>query len=80
MVLRGNFSGLICSTDPVKVSKDTASLFICTRKKFFAGGCVFFLSNVINGGLLGHLGPTETLEMSATQASPNVAEVLCQSK
>jgi len=38
MALRRNFSGLVCSTDPVKVSKDTASLLVCTRKKFFAWG------------------------------------------
>jgi len=26
VALRGNFSGLVCSTDPVEVSKDAASL------------------------------------------------------
>jgi len=57
MALRGNFSGPVCFTDPVKVSKDTASLLVCTRKKIFAGGCSFFESDVISGGLLGHLGP-----------------------
>jgi len=58
MALRGNFSGLVCSTDLVKVSKDTASLLVCTRKKIFLlGGCGFFVSDVISGGLLGHLGP-----------------------
>jgi len=29
------FSGPVCSTDPVKVSKHTASLLVCTRKKIF---------------------------------------------
>jgi len=53
---RGNFSGLVCSTDPVKVSKDAASLLVCTQKVFFAWGCGFFVSDVISGGLLGHLG------------------------
>jgi len=56
VALRWNFSSPVCSTDPVKVSKDAASLLVCTRKKFFAWGCGFFLSDVKNGGLLGHLG------------------------
>ena len=42
MALRGNFSGLVCSTDPVKVSKDTASLLVCTLKKFFCLGVRVF--------------------------------------
>jgi len=42
MALRGNFSGLECSTDLVKVSKDAASLLVCTRKKIFCLGSVFF--------------------------------------
>jgi len=38
-----DFSGLVCSTDPVKVSKDAASLLVCTRKKiFFAWGMRVF--------------------------------------
>ena len=28
-----------------------------SKKKFLLGGCGFFMSDVINGGLLGHLGP-----------------------
>jgi len=55
MALRRNFSGLVCSTDPVKVSKDAASLLACTRKKIFAWGG--FVSDVMSGGLLVHLGP-----------------------
>ena len=35
LALRGNFSSPVCSTNPVKVSKDTASLLVCTRKKIF---------------------------------------------
>ena len=31
VALHGNFSGPACSTDPVKVSKDTASLLVCTQ-------------------------------------------------
>jgi len=42
---------------PDKVSKDVASLLVCTRKNFFAWGCRFFVSDVISGGLLGQLGP-----------------------
>jgi len=38
MALRGNFSGPVCSTDPVKVSKDAASLLVCTRKNIFCLG------------------------------------------
>jgi len=57
VALRWNFSCPVCSTDPVKVSKDAASLLVSTRKKFFAWGCGFFVSDVISGGLLDHLGP-----------------------
>jgi len=55
VALQGNFSGPVSSTDPVKVSKDAASLLVCTRKKLFClGGCGFFVSDVISEGLLGH--------------------------
>jgi len=41
----------------VEASKDAASLLVCTRKKYFClGACGFFVSDVISGGLLGHLG------------------------
>jgi len=36
--LRGNFSGLVCSTDPVKVSQDAENLLVVLKKKFFAWG------------------------------------------
>ena len=53
-----NISDLVCSTDPVEVSKHTASLLVCTQKKIFLlGECGFLVSDVISGGLLGHLGP-----------------------
>jgi len=55
VALHENLSGPVCSTDPVKVSKDAARLLVCTRKKCFCLGCVFFVSDVISGGLLGHL-------------------------
>ena len=42
VALCGNFSGPVCSTDPVKVSKDVASLLVSTRKKFFCLGLRFF--------------------------------------
>jgi len=57
VALRGNFSSLVCSTGLVKVSKDAASLLVCTRKKIFCLGDAGFLSEVISGRLLGHLGP-----------------------
>ena len=58
MTLQRNFSGPVSATDPVKGSKDVASLVACTQKKIFlGGGCRFFVSDVISRGLLGHLGP-----------------------
>ena len=42
VALRGNFSGPVCSADLVKVSKDTPSLLVCTRKKFFCLGVWVF--------------------------------------
>jgi len=58
MALRENISTPISVTDLVEVSKDAASLEACTQKKiFWLGVRVFFVSDVISGGLLGHLGP-----------------------
>jgi len=57
VALSGNFSSLVCATDPVKGSKDAASLLVCTRKNVLPEGCGFFVSYVISEGLLGHLGP-----------------------
>jgi len=57
MSLCGNISAPIRVTNLVEASKDAASLLVCTLKKFLLGGCVFFVSDVISGGLLGHLGP-----------------------
>ena len=54
MALRGNISAPAWVANLVEVSKDAASLVVCTRKKFF--GCGFFVSDVISGGLFGHLG------------------------
>jgi len=57
VALHGNLCGLAYATDLVKVSNDAASLVACTQKNFLVGGCGFFVSDVISGGLLGHLGP-----------------------
>ena len=52
MALRGNISAPVQVTDLVEVSKDAASLVVCTQKKSFGWGCRFFVSDVISGGLL----------------------------
>jgi len=57
VVLRGNISAPVRVTDLVEASKDAESLVVCTRKKLFAWGVQFFVSEVISGGLFGHLGP-----------------------
>jgi len=43
--------------EPFKDSKDLVSLLVCTQNKFFDWGVRIFVSGVISGGLLGHLGP-----------------------
>jgi len=50
-----NFSRSVSATDLVKASNNVASLLVCTRKNFF--GCGFFVSDIISGRVLGHLGP-----------------------
>jgi len=57
VALQGNFTGLVSAIDPVKGSKDMASLVACIRKIFLGGVCGFFVSDIISGGLSGHLGP-----------------------
>jgi len=52
-----NISVPVQVADLVETSKDAASLLVCTQKNFLLGGCRFFVSDVISGGLLGHLGP-----------------------
>jgi len=42
MALRRNFSGPVSATDPVKSSKDLASLVVSTQKYFWLGGEDFF--------------------------------------
>ena len=56
MALSGNISALVQATDLAEVSKKAASLVVCTRKNFLVGGCWFFVSDVISGGLFGHHG------------------------
>jgi len=56
MALRRNNSAPVRVTDLVEASKDAASLLV-VLEKFFCLGCVFFVSDVISAGLLGHLGP-----------------------
>jgi len=46
----------VLPTDLVEVSKEAESLVVCTRKRFFGGGCGFFASDADSGGLFGHLG------------------------
>ena len=51
MALCGRSSGLVSTTDPVKSSRLGKSCIL----RF--GWCGFFASDIISGGLLGHLGP-----------------------
>jgi len=57
VALRGNIPAPVQVTELVEVSKDVANLVVCTREIiFWLGGAGFFVSDVISGGLLGHLG------------------------
>ena len=55
VALRWNISAPVRVTDLVEVSKDLASLVVCTRTEIFWLGMCFFVSNVISGGLFGQL-------------------------
>jgi len=57
VALRARNLGAESGRELFKGSKDTTSLIVCTRKKFFWFGVGFFVSDVISGGILGHLGP-----------------------
>jgi len=47
-----------CTRELFNGSNGSASLVDCTWKKIFSlEGCRFFVTDVISGGLLGHLGP-----------------------
>jgi len=55
VALHGNTSTPVWVTDLVEVSKDAASLVVCTRKKYFGWEYGFFMSDVISGRFFGHL-------------------------
>jgi len=56
VALCGNISAPVRVTDLVEASEDAASLLVALEKNFFVWD-VGFVSDVISGGLLGHLGP-----------------------
>ena len=57
MVLHAHNSGAKSGRELFNGSKDVASLLVRTRKNFLVGECGFFVSDVISGAFLGHLGP-----------------------
>ena len=56
VALCGNSSAPVSITDLVEVSKDAASLVVCTRKNFFGSGVLFFVIDIISRGVFGHVG------------------------
>jgi len=48
-------SGAKSAAELFKDSKDLESLVVCNEEKIFVGGCRYFVSDVINSGLL--VGP-----------------------
>jgi len=57
VALRTRNSDTKSSRELFSVSKDAASLLVCARKKFLVLCFGYFVSDIISGGLLGHLGP-----------------------
>jgi len=57
MALREHNSGTESDRELFKFSKDLPSLVVAMKKSFLVGGSRYFQSDVISGGLLGHLGP-----------------------
>jgi len=55
--LRTRNSGAESGRELFKGLKDAASLLVYTPKNFFAWGIQIFVSDVIRGRFLGHLGP-----------------------
>jgi len=49
-------SGMFCRPGKSLKRRDKSSS-LHSKKIFVLGGCRFFVSDVISGGLLGHLGP-----------------------
>jgi len=54
VALRRNFSGPVSASRPGHRLKRRDKSF--SLQIFFLGGCGFFMSDVLSGGLLGHLG------------------------
>ena len=57
MALRGNISAPVQVMDLVEASKDALVFWSAIEKIFFPWGVRVFVSDVISGRLLGHLGP-----------------------
>jgi len=57
MALRERNSGTKSARKLLKGSEDATRLLDCTQKKLFAWGLQIFVSDIISGGLSGHLGP-----------------------
>ena len=58
VALCGNISAPVRVIELVEVFKRRGkSSSLHSKKIFLLGGCGFFVSDVISGGLLGHLGP-----------------------
>ena len=50
------WSGMLCRPGK-RLKRRGKSSSLHSKKNFLLGGCEFFVSDVISGGLLGHLGP-----------------------
>jgi len=50
------WSGMLCRPGK-SLKRRGKSSSLHTKQNFLLGGCGFFVSGVISGGLLGHLGP-----------------------
>jgi len=57
VALHKHNSGSECGRELFKGSKDLTSLLVYAPKKFFGWEFGFFVSDIISGELLGHLGP-----------------------
>jgi len=55
MALRKRNSGAESGRELFKGLKDLASLIVSNKKKFLAGGCTFFVSDIIGGRLKANL-------------------------
>ena len=57
MALRENFSCSVSAMDLVEAPMTQQVFWSALKKNFLVTGCGYFVSDVISGGLLGHLGP-----------------------